>query len=469
MKRTLFLRTLGSFLAIIVLATLLFVAFTLRLVREESGERLAARLEAAALALRPAVADPAAAGDPAAVRAASSAAAASTGVRITVIAADGTVLADSEGDPALMENHRRRPEVAAALEGRTGTSVRWSSTLERDLVYVAVPSAVTGRPRRAGGRAARRCRATRGARPARRRIVRADHPRGGPARRARALPSAHAADLAADGRGRARGRGGFPRPPAPQRRRRGADAGRGRERDGRAAAAPVRRAGRGRARDGRAVRLGAGGHRHPRGRRPRAAQQSRLRPPRRRARARGPLGVGADAGSRADGSRAALPRERSALGARDRPCREDPARGRLPARAGAGARAAGCHGRAPAGGHEARAGRERLARAAHPPHGHPGVPRDAGGRGAGRRGPGRGGDRAQRAADERHRGRPAVALAARVAGAAAAGGAGGPRGPGGRRGASVRAPRPGPGPDADPGGARRTCPDRPRILTWWNS
>jgi two-component system, OmpR family, phosphate regulon sensor histidine kinase PhoR len=144
MKRTLFLRILLGFLAIIVLATALFVAFTLRLVGEESGERLASRLEAAALAVRAAVAEPAAARNLVAVRADAAAAAASTGVRLTVIAADGTVLADSEGDPAVMENHRGRPEVAAALEGRTGMSERWSSTLERDFVYVAVPSTVPG-------------------------------------------------------------------------------------------------------------------------------------------------------------------------------------------------------------------------------------------------------------------------------------------------------------------------------------
>ena len=87
------------------------------------------------------------------MRAAVAAVAASTGVRLTVIAADGTVLADSEQDPAAMENHRQRPEVAAALEGRVASAVRFSSTLERNLVYVAQPAAAPGGVGGAGERA----------------------------------------------------------------------------------------------------------------------------------------------------------------------------------------------------------------------------------------------------------------------------------------------------------------------------
>jgi two-component system phosphate regulon sensor histidine kinase PhoR len=51
----------------------------------------------------------------------------------------GAVLADSDRDPALMENHRDRPEVRAALAGRTGHVTRFSETLKVDMLYVAVP------------------------------------------------------------------------------------------------------------------------------------------------------------------------------------------------------------------------------------------------------------------------------------------------------------------------------------------
>ena len=62
-----------------------------------------------------------------------------SGTRITVIAEDGKVLADSNEDPAVMENHRHRPEIATAFDGKTGISRRYSKTLEENRVYVAVP------------------------------------------------------------------------------------------------------------------------------------------------------------------------------------------------------------------------------------------------------------------------------------------------------------------------------------------
>jgi two-component system phosphate regulon sensor histidine kinase PhoR len=60
-------------------------------------------------------------------------------VRVTVMLADGRVIADSDESPAVMDNHATRPEMAAALGGKLGRSVRVSDTLERRMMYVAVP------------------------------------------------------------------------------------------------------------------------------------------------------------------------------------------------------------------------------------------------------------------------------------------------------------------------------------------
>jgi two-component system phosphate regulon sensor histidine kinase PhoR len=62
-----------------------------------------------------------------------------------VIASDGKVLADSEEDPARMENHRDRPEVIAALAGKSIPSLRFSQTLQQKLMYVAIPLQNEGR------------------------------------------------------------------------------------------------------------------------------------------------------------------------------------------------------------------------------------------------------------------------------------------------------------------------------------
>jgi two-component system phosphate regulon sensor histidine kinase PhoR len=58
--------------------------------------------------------------------------------RITFIAKDGTVLGDSDQDPATMENHLTRPEVAAAITTGEGQATRYSATLHENMMYVAV-------------------------------------------------------------------------------------------------------------------------------------------------------------------------------------------------------------------------------------------------------------------------------------------------------------------------------------------
>ncbi|HLV88966.1 MAG TPA: ATP-binding protein [Candidatus Sulfotelmatobacter sp.] len=61
------------------------------------------------------------------------------GARATVIDGSGKVLADSEGDPAAMENHAGRREFATALSGKTGSDQRMSATLGIPFLYVAAP------------------------------------------------------------------------------------------------------------------------------------------------------------------------------------------------------------------------------------------------------------------------------------------------------------------------------------------
>jgi two-component system, OmpR family, phosphate regulon sensor histidine kinase PhoR len=65
-----------------------------------------------------------------------------TASRITVIAADGRVLGDSEvpvDDLPRVENHGKRPEVLAAFAGGVGRDRRTSATIGASLLYVALP------------------------------------------------------------------------------------------------------------------------------------------------------------------------------------------------------------------------------------------------------------------------------------------------------------------------------------------
>lgn len=103
---------------------------------EQQRSHLQTIAEVSALALADTTATPAAAIAPIVQR---------TQLRVTVVAADGTVLADSATDPSTMENHAARPEVAAALAGRVGSDTRVSATLGVAQMYVAVPATLSGR------------------------------------------------------------------------------------------------------------------------------------------------------------------------------------------------------------------------------------------------------------------------------------------------------------------------------------
>jgi len=59
------------------------------------------------------------------------------GVRATLISSKGNVLADSENDPAGMENHGGRPEVREAFLRGSGRAARGSETAHSDMVYLA--------------------------------------------------------------------------------------------------------------------------------------------------------------------------------------------------------------------------------------------------------------------------------------------------------------------------------------------
>jgi two-component system phosphate regulon sensor histidine kinase PhoR len=72
------------------------------------------------------------------------------GMRVTLVALDGRVLGDSDlqiKQVEELENHASRPEVAQALAQGRGSSVRWSSTLQVDLLYAATLLGEVAQPR----------------------------------------------------------------------------------------------------------------------------------------------------------------------------------------------------------------------------------------------------------------------------------------------------------------------------------
>jgi two-component system, OmpR family, phosphate regulon sensor histidine kinase PhoR len=60
-------------------------------------------------------------------------------VHVRVILPSGKVIADSEEDPAVLDNHKERPEVVRALEGGVGRSSRRSTNQGAPFMYLAMP------------------------------------------------------------------------------------------------------------------------------------------------------------------------------------------------------------------------------------------------------------------------------------------------------------------------------------------
>ena len=71
---------------------------------------------------------------------------AATDVRVTIVDDGGRVVGDSElshAEVEAVENHGTRAEVVAALAHGIGVSLRYSTTIERDMLYIAVPAGPT--------------------------------------------------------------------------------------------------------------------------------------------------------------------------------------------------------------------------------------------------------------------------------------------------------------------------------------
>ena len=61
-------------------------------------------------------------------------------MRITLINDDGMVVFDTRADAESLENHAKRPEIMTALESGSGSNIRFSNTLGKDMMYLAIRS-----------------------------------------------------------------------------------------------------------------------------------------------------------------------------------------------------------------------------------------------------------------------------------------------------------------------------------------
>ena len=65
-----------------------------------------------------------------------------TNTRFTIIDRQGIVLGDSHENPDSMDSHISRPEVINAFLGHTGTSIRFSNTINLEMLYLAIATTI---------------------------------------------------------------------------------------------------------------------------------------------------------------------------------------------------------------------------------------------------------------------------------------------------------------------------------------
>jgi len=139
MKKSLFAKSLGGYLLIIILLSVLILFFSFRTIREYYIESLTGDLTHLCYTLETRITSLVAEKRFPEIDAFVKDLGKHIKTRITVIDPSGIVVADSEKNPRDMEKHNLRAEIIQALQGEVGQAVRFSSTVQQEMLYVALP------------------------------------------------------------------------------------------------------------------------------------------------------------------------------------------------------------------------------------------------------------------------------------------------------------------------------------------
>jgi methyl-accepting chemotaxis protein len=138
LKSKLLWKLLASYVVVILVATAIIWYLVARRIEQDAVQETEKSLQSQAMLLRaiaaPALENPSASSIQNRVMTLGK----DSHTRLTVIRADGVVIADSEADPSQMENHGERLEVKAAQSEGIGTNTHLSRTVGYRMMYLAV-------------------------------------------------------------------------------------------------------------------------------------------------------------------------------------------------------------------------------------------------------------------------------------------------------------------------------------------
>ena len=145
MRKSIFFKMFMGYLVIMIAMAVLILTFTYEIVKSHYEQTTEDNLKNIAIPLRQVIIPSLKGNNTDALNALAKEYGRELELRVTVIDTTGRVLADSEKDPSTLENHRDRPEVGQALAGKVGRSIRYSTTLWQDLLYMAMPVEAGGK------------------------------------------------------------------------------------------------------------------------------------------------------------------------------------------------------------------------------------------------------------------------------------------------------------------------------------
>lgn len=145
MKKTLFFKISGGFLILILIFSAAVLLFTFSRIRSFYIDSIAQELETLGTAVKTDIVELWQKQETDALDDYFKEFGRQIETRITLVNDNGVVLADSDEEPEVMDDHKFRPEIIRAFGGEPGQSLRFSKTVQRDMLYVSLPVRQEGR------------------------------------------------------------------------------------------------------------------------------------------------------------------------------------------------------------------------------------------------------------------------------------------------------------------------------------